>query len=313
MVRSAVMKKLTLLLLSPLFALGQQDPQFTFNNDYNSYSNPSFMVNDYKLNVTAQHRQQWVGFDGRPITTLVNASYCVEKAWSAFGISLLSDKLGAQYSGSAAINYAFDGKIGEHHIIPGIQIGLIFNTLDGSQLDPIQENDPNLITSKGSGMAFDMGLSLAYRFKGLAIGFSAMHLPASKLKFEEGGTSSEYTVARHYYAYASYEALLGKYIRLKPISFFKTDAASYQFDQFLWFGTRNLNKYFDGVSVGAGYRIDDAAMVGIEFKLKWFTLGYSYDITTSGIRKYSSGSHEVYLRVHLFNQPEPLGALKTAD
>jgi hypothetical protein len=100
---------------------------------------------------------------------------------------------------------------------------------------------------------------------------------------------------------------------LKPISFLKTDGASTQFDQFLWFGTRNLNKYFDGVSIGAGYRIDDAAMVGIEFKLKWFTLGYSYDITTSGIRKYSHGSHEAYLRLHLFKQPEELSALKPED
>jgi type IX secretion system PorP/SprF family membrane protein len=271
------------------------------------------MVNDYKLNVTAQHRQQWVGFDGRPITTLINASYRVDKAWSAFGVSILSDKLGAQYSGGATFNYAFDGKIGEHHIVPGIQMGLLYNTLDGSKLDPIQENDPNIVSSKSNGMVFDLGLSIAYMFKGLAIGFSGTHLTAPTLKFEEGGTLSEYTVARHYYGYASYEALLGRHFRLKPISFVKTDGASTQFDQFLWFGTRNLNKYFDGVSIGAGYRIDDAAMVGIEFKLKWFTLGYSYDITTSGINNYSSGSHEIYLRVHLFKKPEGLTALKPED
>ena len=254
-----------------------------------------------------------MGFDGRPITTLVNASYRVDKAWSAFGISFLSDKLGAQYSGTAVINYAFDGKIGEHHIIPGIQMGVVFNTLDGSKLDPIDDNDPNIVSEKSSGMAFDLGLSLAYRFRGLAIGFSALHLPASTLKFEEGGTSSEYTIARHYYAYASYEALLGKYFRLKPISFLKTDAASLQFDQFLWFGTRNLNKYFDGVSLGAGYRIDDAVSAAIEFKLKWFTLGYSYDITTSGINNYSNGSHEWYLRVHLFGNPKVPVDLKVLD
>ncbi|MCF8460344.1 MAG: PorP/SprF family type IX secretion system membrane protein [Flavobacteriales bacterium] len=307
------MKKLILLTLIPLFVQGQQDPQFTFNNDYNSYSNPSFMVNDYKLNVTAQHRQQWVGFKGRPITTLVNASYRVDKAWSAFGVSVLWDMLGAQHSGGATLNYAFDGKIGEHHIVPGIQMGLLYNTLDGSKLDPIQENDPNIVSSKSNGIGFDLGLSLAYMHKGLAIGFSGTHITAPTLKFEEGGTLSEYTVARHFYGYASYEALLGTHFRLKPISFAKTDGASTQFDQFLWFGTRNLNKYFDGVSLGLGYRIDDAVATAIEFKLKWFTLGYSYDITTSGINNYSSGSHEMYLRVHLFNKSEGLAALKAED
>jgi len=307
------MKKLISLLFIPMVGYSQQDPQFTFNNDFNSYSIPSFMVNDYKLNVTAQHRQQWVGFDGRPITTVINASYYVDKARSAFGVSLLSDKLGAQYSGGATINYAFDGKIGEHHIVPGIQMGLLYNTLDGSKLNPIQGNDPNLITSKGSGMAFDLGLSLAYMFKGIVVGFSTRHLTSPTIKFEEQGLNSEYTVARHYYGYASYEAKLGRIWRIKPIAFVKSDAASTQFDQFLWLGTRSLNEYFDGVSLGVGYRIDDAAMVGIEFKLKWFTLGYSYDITTSGIRAYSSGSHEWYLRLHLFKQPEGLAALKAED
>jgi type IX secretion system PorP/SprF family membrane protein len=178
-------------------------------------------VNDYKLNVTAQHRQQWVGFDGRPITTLVNASYRVDKAWSAFGISFLSDLLGAQYSGNATINYAFDGKIGEHHIVPGIQMGLLFNTLDGSKLNPIDEGDPNIISEKSNGMAFDLGLSLAYMFKGFVLGISGKHLTSPTLNFEEGGTNSEVSIARHYYAYASYEALLGNHLRLKPITFVK--------------------------------------------------------------------------------------------
>ena len=288
------------LLCLPFLALAQQDPQFSFTNEFNSYVNPSFMVNEYKLNVIAQHRQQWVGFDGRPIITLVNASYNVDKARSAFGVSFLFDQLGAQYSGSGLFNYAFDGRIGEHHIIPGIQMGVGFNTLDGSQLDPIQENDPNIVGSKSSGVAFDLGLSIAYRWRGLAIGFSAKHLTAPTLKFEEGGTLSEYTVARHYYAYASYEALLGQHFRLKPIASLKTDGASTQFDTQVWFGGRNIGKVFDGPSIGIGYRIDDAVTVAAEFKLKWFTLGYAYDITTSGIRKYSSGSHEIFLRVHLF-------------
>ena len=303
--RSCMLKsaQLVLFLLLPFLVLAQQDPQFSFTNEYNSYVNPSFIINDYKLNVTAQHRQQWVGFDGRPITTLVNASYNIEKAWSGIGVSFLSDQLGAQYSGSALINYAFDGKIGDHHIIPGIQMGVLFNTLDGSQLDAIQENDPNIVTGKSSGVAFDLGLSLAYRWKGLAVGFSTKHLTGPTINFEQGSTVSEYTVARHYYFYASYEALFGNHLRLKPITSLKSDAASTQFDIQAWFGGRNIGKVFDGLSLGVGYRIDDAVTVAAEFKLKWFTLGYAYDITTSGLNDFSSGSHEIYLRVHMFKLP----------
>lgn len=295
------MKKLLLLLLAPLAGLAQQDPQFTINNDYNSFVNPAFMVNDYKLNVTAQHRQQWIGFDGRPITTLANASYFIEKIKSGFGISYMHDQLGAQRSMAGTINYAYDIRIKtEHHLIPSIQFGLLHNSLDGSKLDPIQDGDPNIVTSKTTAYNFDMGLGIAYRFQGITVGFSAMHLTSPTVNLGDGTTNSSYNVARHYYGLASYEAKISRIWRIKPIAFVKSDAASIQFDQFLWVGTRNLNKYFDGVSVGGGYRIDDAAMVGIEFKLKWFTLAYTYDITTSGIRNYSSGSHEAYLRIHLF-------------
>lgn len=300
------MKKLLLLLLAPLAGLAQQDPQFTINNDYNSFVNPAFVINDHKLNVSGWHRQQWVGFDGRPIVGLANASYYVEKIKSGFGVSYIYDKLGAQINQSALINYAFNVQIGKHQLIPAIQFGFNFNQLDGAELDPIQQNDPNIISSSASGMNFDLGLGLAYRFEGIAVGFSVRHLANPPITFKDQNATTTYTNARHYYGYASYEAKLGNIWRLKPVALFKSDAASYQFDQFLWVGTRNLNKYFDGVSVGGGYRIDDAAMVGIEFKLKWFTLAYTYDIITSGIRNYSSGSHEAYLRIHLF-QVTPKG------
>ena len=284
----------------PFLASAQQDPQFTFNNEFNSFVAPSFVVNDHKLNVIAQHRQQWVGFAGGPITTLINASYHIGKANSAIGLSFVSNKLGAQYNAAALFNYAYDLKIDGHHIIPGIQLGILLNTLDGSELNPIQENDPNIINTEGNGLAFDLGLSLAYRWKGLVLAFSTKHLTNPTMRFGTEPFVSEYTVARHYYGYASYEALLGQHLRLKPIAMVKSDAASTQLDAQVWFGGRNIGKVFDGPSIGVGYRIDDAVTVAAEFKLKWFTVGYAYDITTSGLREFSDGSHEAYLRVHMF-------------
>lgn len=297
-----------LFLLLPFVGFAQQDPQFTFNNDYNSYVNPSFVVNDYKLNVSAWHRHQWVGFDGAPVVTLVNASYFIEKIKSGFGASFVSDQLGAQHNMEGVINYAFDGRIGEHHLIPGIQLGIVANTLDGSKLDPIQQGDPNITEELSSDMTFDLGLGLAYRWRGLCVAFSSKHLTGSTLKFNDGNNISSYTVARHYYFYTSYEAKIGQHLRMKPITFLKTDAASTQFDVQLWFGARNLGKIFDGPSIAVGYRIDDAVSVAAEFKLKWFTLGYAYDITTSGLRKFSDGSHEGFLRIHFFqfsDSPKP--------
>ncbi len=271
-----------------------------------------------------QHRQQWVGFDGRPISTLVNISVDLNRgengftvkvpetgSWlkrnflktiskSGFGVTVLSDKLGAQYSGAVRFNYAYCITIGEHRIIPGIYTGMLYNTLDGSKLNPIQTGDQNIISSNQGGLAFDMGIGLSYRFKGLVVGFSANHLTGQTLEYADGGTVSKVTVARHYYGLIRYDFKIGRVFRLKPQSFFKTDGASAQFDQSLWFGFDNLNNYLNRVNIGVGYRIDDAVMVAGEVVFKWFRVGYSYDITTSRLRAYSNGSHEITLRMHLF-------------
>lgn len=318
------LKVLTLLFLASLDMRAQQDPQFSQYQDYSAFVNPSFVINDYQVNVDAQHRQQWVGFDGRPISTLVNISVDLNRgengftvkvpetgSWlkrnflktiskSGFGVTVLSDKLGAQYSGAVRFNYAYCITIGEHRIIPGIYTGLLYNTLDGSKLNPIQTGDQNIISSNQGGLAFDMGIGLSYRFKGLVVGFSANHLPRQTLEYADGGTVSQVTVARHYYGLIRYDFKIGRVFRLKPLTFVKTDAASAQLDQWLWFGFDNLNKYLNRVNIGVGYRIDDAVVLSGEVVFKWFRIGYSYDITTSGLRAYSNGSHEITLRMHLF-------------
>ncbi len=305
-------------------AFAQQDPQFSQYQDYSSYINPSFIINDYQVNVDVQHRQQWVGFDGRPISTLANVSVDLNRGengfwvkvpesgrWlkrnflktisrSGFGISVLSDKLGAQYSGGVKFNYAYCITLGAHRIIPGIYTGVLYNTLDGSQLNPVQSGDQNIITSNQGGAAFDIGVGLSYRFKGLVVGFSANHLVGPTLEYAEGGNVSEVSIARHYYGLVRYDFEIGRVFRLKPLSFVKTDAASAQFDQWLFFGADNLTKVLHRVNIGVGYRIDDAVMVSGELIFKWFRFGYSYDITTSGLNSYSNGSHEITLRMHLF-------------
>jgi type IX secretion system PorP/SprF family membrane protein len=172
--------------------------------------------------------------------------------------------------------------------------------LDGSMLTAIDESDPTVPTGRTSGLVPDFGLSLAYRFKGLSVGFATRHITEGGLKLETLSTTAVYNVARHYYAHASYDISLGHYLRLKPLVFLKSDAASTQFDNQIWFGVRNISKYFDGASIAVGYRIDDAVVFGAEVKLRWFSIGYSYDMTTSQLNNYSNGSHEFFLRAHVF-------------
>jgi type IX secretion system PorP/SprF family membrane protein len=52
--------------------------------------------------------------------------------------------------------------------------------------------------------------------------------------------------------------------------------------------TKYKNMYWGGIS----YRYQDAVVIILGIDWNKFTFAYSYDITTSDIRKYSGGSHE---------------------
>ncbi|MDX2362250.1 MAG: PorP/SprF family type IX secretion system membrane protein [Crocinitomicaceae bacterium] len=58
------------------------------------------------------------------------------------------------------------------------------------------------------------------------------------------------------------------------------------------------------ISAGAYYRVADAISPSIEIELAGFSLGYSYDFNTSGLRAASNGlgGHEIYLK---FQNPNP--------
>lgn len=55
--------------------------------------------------------------------------------------------------------------------------------------------------------------------------------------------------------------------------------------------------------VGVAYRWSAAmsAMVGFQATDSWF-IGYGYDLETTRLANYNSGSHEIFLRYELFNK-----------
>ncbi len=267
----------------------QQDPQFSMNMYNRLYTNPGSAGSNNGICANALHRQQWVGFDGRPITTVVNVDATVKAIHGGVGLSILSDKLGAQYSGGVKVSYAYRLGLGPGTLGIGIEGGILFNTLDGSQLDPIQDSDPNIVNAKSNGIAPDLGFGLYYHTDKLYAGIAANHLIGPTLEYKEENTVSEVTVARHYYAMAGYTWDMSQTLSLNPAVFLKTDAASVQFDINLRLHWKNM------VWAGASYRIDDAVAVMAGINIKEFRVGYSYDITTSGLNNYSSGSHEIML------------------
>ena len=60
--------------------------------------------------------------------------------------------------------------------------------------------------------------------------------------------------------------------------------------------------FYEKFVIGAAYRWDDAVSALAGFQINdGLYIGYGYDMETTKLRKYNSGSHEVFLRFELFN------------
>ena len=276
----------------------QQDPQFTMNMYNRLFTNPGYAGSNGGICATAILREQWSGFDGNPQSGVLTVESEVKQIHGGVGLSVLVDRLGAESTIAAKLAYAFRLDLGPGTLGIGVEGGVVSRSLDGSKLRAIQDADPNVPEGSSGDLVPDFGFGLYYHTDKLYFGVSSTHLSEGGLELETLSTTKVYNVARHYYAMAGYNYDINPSFQLRPSLFLKSDAASTQFDI-------NLSVMFKQlVFAGVSYRIDDA--VGVMAGVHWngFKLGYSYDITTSGLNNYSNGSHEIMLG-YCYKWPTP--------
>ncbi len=275
---------------------GQHDAQFSQNMFNLLTINPGYAGMSDAVNLQAISRQQWVGTDGRPKTTVFGGDAPVSFFGQEIGVGLsfYNDQIGFLNDISFQTSFSYKIDLGEGRLGAGIKLGVVNQTLKptwyvptvNGQTDFFSGTDPGLIDKEGSGTLFDGGLGLFYQQKGWYAGISGLHLFNKGKEFDNG----YFTYFRKtWYFTGGYDIKSkNKSYVWKPSILIKTDGASIQSDF-------NLNvlinkKYWGGMS----YRIQDAIVLlgGIELK-SGLKIGYSFDIPISVYGRNSSGSHEL--------------------
>lgn len=278
---------LALFLGTALFA--QQDPQFTQYMFDRLSINPAVAGTTGELCGTLLLRQQWTGFDGAPKTALLNVHGNVKKISSGLGLSVFLDELGQQKSTYARFHYSFHRKLGPGTFGIGLSAGMMSHTLGNKwQATDGVANDEFIPANGNSDMGWDLAAGLYYVSPTLWAGISSTHLTEVELR------NVSIQQRRHYFVQAGYNWKIKgdqKYI-LQPSVLMKSDGTSTQFDITGTFLYNNM------VWLGVSYRTEDAIapLIGYQFKptaKSMLRIGYSYDVTTSQLRNYSSGSHEI--------------------
>ncbi len=288
-------------------SFAQQDPQFTQFMTNKLIYNPGYAGTSEAICANALYRQQWVNFPGAPKTGLLSFDMPIGQLPIAVGLNVMSDQIGFDKTLFARLAVSYNMNIGAGKLGIGLDAGILqkqFNgdwrTPDGSSVydatipaytsGTVTAANPNL-----NKLSYDFGFGAYYTITNkMYVGISSTHLAAQDIK---ASSSVKYALARHYYIVGGYTFDVsqgtGKHA-VQPNIKIKTDAASTQLDL-------NVTYIFERtLSFGLSYRMQDAIapMVGYRFqngKLKGMRAGYSYDLTTSKIKGFSSGTHEISL------------------
>lgn len=279
-----------ILILQP--GVSQQDPlssQYMFNT---LTYNPGVSGTSGMICATALNRQQWVGFEGAPSTTLFNISAPVSlfRIKSGVGLLIESDNIGFDKDINLSGSYSYLMDMGPGKLGIGLSLGMLNKSLSPTWQIPEGDThtpasgDPLIPENKESIVAFDAGLGLYYKADKYYASVSVTHLNQPKLKFTKG---TPY-ISRHYYLTAGYTLQLpNPSLELLPSVFAFSDGKVIQFT------VTSLVRYNKKAWGGVSYRAGDALIGMIGFELfNGIRLGYAYDFTLSDVRKNSSGSHE---------------------
>lgn len=304
------MKKLiiictALLSLLTLNVSAQQDPHFT-HYMYNTLSvNPGYAGSRGVLNISALHRQQWIGLDGAPTTQTFFIHSPLKNNKMGLGFSVVNDRIGPLNQTFIYGDYSYTVRLTEVLKLSfGVKAGINWFQPKIANLFTIQANDPSFTGSTmESVIKPNIGAGIYLHHDYWYLGASAPRLIQNKFNLSEtpNDTNSILEV-RHMFFIGGLILPVSKDIKLKPTVQAKVvQNAPVSIDA-------TVEALFrDQFSVGAGLRYKDSfyALAGYQFTSQ-FRAGLSWDFTTSKLQNVNNGTIEVMLSYDFLNKNDKL-------
>jgi len=252
--------------------------------------NPAYAGSHVQFSASAMYRNQWVNFDGAPKTLFFSAHTSLMDEKMGLGLIVNDDRIGSYSNQNIYGSYAFIIKTPKGKLAMGVQAGLNILSADYQDLN-LDDIGDNSFTNLTSNLKPNFGTGIYFYNKTLFAGFSVPFL----LNNGFGGTNLENALnqirsARYYYLNGGLMLPLNreKNLHIQPSVLIRGQEGSP-----LNFDINASFVYHDLLNVGVSYRNIDAVVSYIDFKLsESFHFSYSYDWTTSDIRRASNGTHE---------------------
>jgi len=286
------------LLLTGFVSTAQQDAQYT-HYMYNTINvNPAYAGSRGVLSIFGLHRTQWVGLDGAPVTNSASANFPISGTNLGAGISFVNDRIGPTSEYIASIDLSYTIRTSETYKLSfGVKGSANIFELDRTKLNPEDNNDP-LLQNLRNNFSPNIGAGVYLHSDKLYFGVSVPSFFETK-RFDDN-TFAVNKERMNYYIIGGYVFDLSSSLKFKPAFLSKIiEGAPLQLDV-----SGNFLIY-DKFTLGAAWRWDAAMSFMAGFQITdGLYIGYGYDLETTKLRRYNSGSHEIFLRFELFKKQE---------
>jgi type IX secretion system PorP/SprF family membrane protein len=284
------------LMLTCYTGFAQQDAQYT-QYMYNTVNiNPAYAGSRGVMSIFGLHRTQWVGLDGAPVTNAFSLNTPINNSNLGLGLSLVNDRIGPTSDNTISADISYTVPMSDTYKLSfGIKAsGNIFN-LDTDKLTPAQQNDPSL-NNFNNEFSPNFGAGVYLHSDKFYLGLSVPNFLQDK-KYSDNDVAV-FQERMNFYGIAGYVFDLSPSIKFKPAVLTKmVTGAPLQVD-----ASANF-LFFDKLMLGGAYRWDAAASALAGFQITdGLFVGYAYDMETTKLRNYNSGSHEIFLRFELFTK-----------
>ncbi len=274
-----------------LFA--QQDPSYTLYMYNMNIINPAYVGTSGYTELNLNIRSQWVNLDGSPETQSLSFAKPINDK-IGIGFSIVNDKVDIIKETDYAVDFSYRLELSESSdLYLGIKAGLYSFNADflskGLLGDPLFDENVSRING-----IFGAGAYLKVK-KFYATLSVPNFLNGQRIETTGSDGYTDATGRMHIFAGAGYTFDLNENVQFKPSFMARfVEGAPSSID------LTGMFNIYNKVEVGGSYRIEESVSAIALIRLAdWMQFGYAYEFTTTEVKYYSEGTHEIMFRFNL--------------
>lgn len=272
-------------------AQAQLEPQFTQYMFNEMFINPAYAGSRDFMSMNLVYRNQWVGIEGAPTTQTFTAHTPLRNERFGVGLSVMNEEIGVTRDLSVFGNYAYRMPVSFGFVSLGLSAGIIHHTERLNDINTNEDNDNSFVGTPQFNLP-NAGFGAYVNGDRFYAGFSIPRLLENNIDpLKNKSTNGINTDYWHYYITGGYVIPVNENVRMKATTMIKAVSGA---PLIVDIGAHAL--FHEMFWIGANYRTGDAVAAVAQFQINnQLRMGYSYDFTTTELKNYSSGTHEITL------------------